>query len=148
MCDGQQTAFGGSVRLCTSNLKAKPTMLDFPTFVRLFTDPISAGAAYEVLLQRNYAANEINIVMSEFTRDQYSQNPAECYGNLFKNGNIRCEWSLDEAEAWLIADAQARSLQSELSQGGILIYVFARNNDDEVYLENLWMEQANRLMVW
>lgn len=123
-------------------------MLDSPTFVRLFTDPISAGAAYEVLLKRNYAPNDINIVMSEFTRNQYSRNPQACYENLFKNGNIRCEWSADEAEVWLIVDTQARSLQSELSHGGILIYVFARNQDDEIYLENLWVEQANRLMVW
>lgn len=121
---------------------------DSPNFVRLFKDPISAGAAFEALVKRGFRANEINVVMSEFTRNQYSQNPSDCYGNLFKNGSIRCEWSADEAEAWLIIDDQARSLLSELTLGGILIYVYARNNDDEIYLENLWIEQSNRLMVW
>lgn len=145
---GNRPSLLAELRCALMHFKAKPMRLDSPNFVRLFTDPISAGAAYEVLLKRGFGANEINIVMSEFTRNQYSQNLAACNGNLFKNGNIRCEWSTDEAEAWLIIDEQARSLESELTLGGILIYVYARNDDDEVYLENLWIEQANRLMVW
>jgi len=148
MCDRQQTYLATKATLSDSALRVKQMRLDSPIFVRLFTDPISAGAAYDVLLQRGFRADEINIVMSEFSRNQYSQSLQLLNGNLFKTGNIRCEWSTDEAEAWLIMDEQARSLQSELTLGGILIYVYARNDDDEVYLENLWVEQANRLMVW
>lgn len=118
-----------------------------PIFVRLFTDPVSAEAAYEVLLKRGYSANQINVVMSEFTKSQHSKNLPIHNGNLFKNGKIRCEWSADEAEEWMITYECSGNLQSELRHGGILIFVYARNDDDEVYLQNLWIDRATRLIA-
>jgi hypothetical protein len=98
----------------------------------LFKDQDSAEHAYKSLTVSGYTSNEIDVVMSEGTREKY-------YG---KNTIVETEVSNTSAKVvvigWAIPEDRLGEYEQGINEGGILIGMKSKSIDDAHRFEKEW----------
>jgi hypothetical protein len=103
----------------------------------LFPDRDSAEAAYSAAHGRGYSKDDLNVVMSDETREKHFSGTTA--GKETELGNKAAGGGLVGALVGMnIPEERVKESEQGVKQGGILMGVHARNDDDAAHFEDQW----------
>lgn len=109
-------------------------MPDRNYFTGLFVDRRSAERAYQGALDRGYKTDELDVVMSDETRTRQFA-PEDVDVLIDTSSGL-----LGGVLGWNIPEERVKHYVRGVAQGGILVCVRLRNEDDAVHLERQWRD--------
>ena len=113
----------------------------------LFPDRESAEAAYNSAHTRGYSKDDVNLVMSDETRDRHFSGTTA--GKETELGNKAAEGAgigaaggglIGALIGWNIPEERVKDYEEGIKNGGILMGVRTKNEDDAVHFENEWRQ--------